>query len=220
MATHLTPADLSHFLRSRKSHNAKVMADWVDDNPESGVTEGAVNLLEKYVRRLANTIEMKTVAMMAANEVHGTDVPYNMPVLNGLRMSSVLRLVAHDGRYDTTKQGHVWDRLCVAATLNGEPKLPGWTGQLVKYLTTGGVPITNKRKPDDGRKEYTVEFLLVKRITVREGDEIQAEWEAAKKLTDKQKRACRKYRVVDADDNALFDWALPNLQEWGVEEGK
>jgi hypothetical protein len=212
MASYLKPEDLSGFLRSRKSHSAKVMADWVDDNPDSPVTTEAVNRLERYLLSVANMTEMRHSALHHLNEHQGRDRVHNMPAFDALRKGAVMALVAP--RYAET--GPVWQGVHEAAEYWCNPKWAAWTAQLVRHLSSGGVPV-KKEKPNDGNREHTVEFLIVKRVTVRELDEIQAEWRAANKLTDKQKRAVHQYRVLDEEGKPLFDWQPPNLSEWNLE---
>jgi hypothetical protein len=69
--------------------------------------------------------------------------------------------------------------------------------------------------PKQEDETYIVEFLIVKRVKVTTHDEIQAEIEAYRKLTDRQRDSIHQIRVMYEDGKPVSgtnNWYSPDVQ--------
>jgi hypothetical protein len=192
MATFLNAGDLSRFLRGRKSENCRIGADWVDDHQQDRRVQAAVDALERHVLRVADSVEMRHVAADLGRR--GIRVGLNIQQADDARRSACLFLL--NERYTRGEQTapEAWEALLSAARHHIEPRIPAWAAAIMRVLR----PASPTAPPPD-EEEYTVEFLMLRRVRVRALDDIQAEREAAHRLTDAQREAVQKIRVLDAE---------------------
>jgi uncharacterized protein (TIGR02996 family) len=133
MATHLTTDDLVRFLRDRQAPSCRVMADWVAGHPNSDVSKGAVDRLERYVLGVANSVEMRHVALAANRSGTGNPV-YNIPHLDNAIRSSCLCLVASRYSDESLRRLSVWPDLMTAARFHVESRIPAWAAALTRQF--------------------------------------------------------------------------------------
>ncbi len=197
MATHLNVYDLAWFLGSRKSTDCRMAADWAEEHPYHPEVMACVNRLEEYLVLLANSDEMRHVSLSTCFSQRTLWQAAN------IRRSSCLFLVAK--RYDLAADNYeCWPNLVRLATQKFYLKAPAWAAVLSRRLKLAHSPRPAEPE-DDGLEEYVVEFLVVKRVAVRETDEIQAEWTAARQLTEQERRDVFKLRVLGPDGAPLTD---------------
>lgn len=196
MANYLTVDDLLLFLRARKSTNCHIAADWLEDNATSDVAARQVDRLEDYVLGLADSVEMRHVCIRVKGTGYIT-----------VRRAACLATVAT--RYARGKELG-WAAIFRAADSHVRARAPSWAAHIVAAIRKGqGGPA-----PAEDEDGYLVEFLILKRVRVKSADDIQAEHDAARKLTPAQREAVHKVRILQGGKPLTDSFWSPDKAYW------
>lgn len=213
MATHLTPQDLANFLRSRKSVNCRIAADWVEENPNAPTVKKAVDWLEERLLAMPEGMDLLHAAAYIARS-QPPSLWLNLPQRENALGTACLAFVAD--RYKEwpgqTNQ-RAWESLQEAARTIISHFAPAWAATVV-HMVRPRPPQTSHKDPN--KKEYVVQFLILKEVMVTSPDDIQAELDAMQKLTPNQREAVQKYRVLYGNGKPVGDgdFYTPDKQFW------
>ena len=128
MADYINAHDMATFLRARQGAEAKVAADWADENPDHPGARAAVDWLEGRFRSMASSEKFLL-------EVGDALLPLNYDETETARLRACLWHVHKRHATPELLEMKSWLRMSQAAMKQVKSRLSGWSKKLTEDLT-------------------------------------------------------------------------------------